>query len=147
MSVSVGLQREPLKIEALLAEGGNAGFGAEVVFAGVVRNFNHGKRVLSMSYDALEPLAETVLREISEEAVTRFGPALEVIVRHRVGRLQVGEASVVIVTRAPHRAEAYAASRYVIDELKHRVPIWKQENYEGGQSQWLRGHALCQSPS
>ena len=114
--------------------------GAQVVFLGVVRDHNHGRAVTSMSYDAFEPLAERILAEIAHEA---SAGVTDVLVVHRIGRLTVGEASVLVVTSAPHRAEAYQASRHVIEEIKKRVPIWKQETYADGESAWLSGHALC----
>lgn len=114
--------------------------GAQVIFLGVVRDHNHGRKVASMSYDAFEPLAERVLAEIAHEASAGVA---DVLVVHRTGRLKVGEASVLVVTSSPHRAEAYEASRHVIEEIKKRVPIWKQETYLDGESEWLAGHALC----
>jgi molybdopterin synthase catalytic subunit len=146
-AVSVKVSQAPISVDGCLAGSPDASQGAEVIFSGVVRANNLGKQVTGVSYDAFEPLAEKVLREIGEEAAKRWGPDVSVLIQHRTGRLKVGEASVLIVTRSPHRAEAYEASRYIIDELKTRVPIWKQEHYQEGNSQWLRGHALCQHPA
>jgi molybdopterin synthase catalytic subunit len=123
--------------------GQDASCGAHVLFMGEVRSLNHGKRVVAVAYDAFVPLAEKCLREISEEAIARWGEGLEILILHRTGRLEVGEASVLISVRSPHRAEGYEASRYLIEELKKRAPIWKKEFYENGETEWLKGHALC----
>ncbi len=125
----------------------NSGHGAEILFLGNIRDFNQGRRVKAVAYEAFIPLAKKTFYEICEEAQKRWGSSLCAVVTHRVGKLQVGEASVVIGVSLPHRGEAYQASRYIIDELKHRAPIWKKEYYEDGESEWLQGHALCQSHS
>ena len=117
--------------------------GAHSQFMGVVRDHNHGKKVLKVEYDAFIPLAEKELKDICHEAEKKWGP-LNVYVHHRLGELFVGDASVIISVSSPHRNEAFEASRYVIEELKKRVPIWKKETYEDGESEWLKGHALCQ---
>jgi molybdopterin synthase catalytic subunit len=116
--------------------------GAQLLFHGTVRNRNEGRPVVAVSYDVFAPLAEATFREIGEEACARFGPALRVVVVHRSGRLELGEVSVVVGVASPHRDEAYLASRYVIEQLKVRSPVWKQEHYADGDSAWLRGHAL-----
>jgi molybdopterin synthase catalytic subunit len=116
--------------------------GAQLVFSGVVRNRNDGRAVLAVTYDAHRPLAEQTFREIAEEARARWGEDLSVVVAHRAGRLSVGEISVVVGVASPHRDEAYEASRYVIEQLKVRSPVWKQEHYADGDSAWLKGHSL-----
>lgn len=121
--------------------------GAETLFLGVVRDFNHGRRVVAVSYDAFPPLAEKTLLEICLEAQRKWGSDLRICVLHRTGRLGIGEASVVVAVGSCHRTEAFEASRYVIEELKVRVPIWKREHYEDGETEWLRGHALCRGHS
>ncbi len=121
--------------------------GAQVVFWGVVREHNQGRPVLAVTYDAHAPLAEKTFREIGEEACTRWGEDLRVVILHRTGRLEVGEASVVIGVASAHRDEAYQASRYVIEQLKARSPIWKQEHYLDGDSEWLGGHVLSRRSS
>ena len=116
--------------------------GAQVLFVGVVRGQNLGQKVQAVSYDAFEPLAEKTLQDICVEACTKWDGASRFVVVHRTGRLAVGEVSVIVGVGSPHRAGAYEASRYVIEQLKVRVPIWKKEHYENGDSQWLRGHGL-----
>lgn len=135
---------EPGAVEAELAADDH---GATLLFLGVVRNQNEGRAVRAVSYDAFAPLAEATFREIGTEAFARFGPALRVVVVHRAGRLEVGEVSVAVGVASPHRDEAYAASRYVIEQLKVRSPIWKQEHYADGDSGWLRGHTLRGLPA
>jgi len=121
--------------------------GASDVFFGMVRNRNHGREVLGVSYDAFEPLARRELHKISEEALRSELPNAHgtVFIRHRTGNLKVGEVSVVIAVFTPHRAEAFQVCRKVIEELKKRAPIWKKETYRDGESEWLQGHALCSS--
>lgn len=112
--------------------------GAAVLFWGVVRNRNEGRAVSHLEYSAYADMAERMMQRIGEEAIARFGVG-DVRMVHRVGRLEVGEASVAIAVASPHRAEAYEASRYVIEELKRRVPVWKREGYVDGDSEWVPG--------
>lgn len=121
----------------------DSGHGASIHFTGAVRDHNHGKKVLAVSYDAYLPLARKELTSICSEAIAKWGETLRIAVTHRIGRLEVGDVSIVITVSAAHRDEAYLASRYIIEEIKVRVPIWKKEHYEQGETQWLRGHALC----
>jgi molybdopterin synthase catalytic subunit len=138
---------EPIRHAEMAAELAGAAYGAELVFNGTVRNTNEGRRVLAVTYDVFPPLAEQTFREIGEEALARWGPELRVVIVHRAGRLEVGEVSVTIGVASPHRDEAYLASRYVIEQLKVRSPIWKQEHYAEGDSEWLRGHSLRSAPA
>ncbi len=141
-SILVDVTDAPLSADALSRALCADADGALLVFSGVVRNRNDGRPVLAVTYDAHGPLAERTFREIAEEARMRWGTDLSVVVAHRTGRLDVGEVSTVIAVASPHRDEAYQASRYVIEQLKLRSPIWKQEHYADGDSTWLRGHAL-----
>jgi len=119
------------------------GWGAEILFLGTVRDWNLGRPVVAVSYDAFAPHAEATLRRICEEASEKWGPKLGMIVHHRTGRLEIGETSVIIGVASVHRDAAYEASRYIIEELKERASIWKKEHYQDGESEWLKGHALC----
>jgi len=132
---------EPLALEPLLRELDDPASGAVVVFLGTVRNENEGRPVRAITYEAHERLAEQVLSAIERETVERFG-VRGCRIQHRTGLLQLGEASVAIVVSAGHRGEAYAASRYAIDEVKRRAPIWKEEHYAGGESRYLDGVPL-----
>ncbi len=109
--------------------------GAVVTFVGVVRNQNRGKRVLHLEYEAYPEMAIDKMREIGEEIAGRWG-LRHVAIVHRVGRLEIGDASVVIAVAAPHRDVAFEACRYAIDRLKETVPVWKKEIYADGEV-WL----------
>jgi molybdopterin synthase catalytic subunit len=142
MSVLVRVVKEPIRHEEVAAELDCPEDGAQLVFWGLVRNHNEGKRVRAVTYDAHPQLAVRTFREIADEALERWGADLRVLIIHRTGTLEVGEASVVVGVSSPHRDEAYEASRHVIEQLKVRSPIWKQEHYVDGDSDWLRGHSL-----
>jgi molybdopterin synthase catalytic subunit len=130
---------DPIDGATLLGGATAPGDGAALLFLGVVRNRNEGREVVQLEYEAYAPMAEAEMERIASEAAERWETGAISIV-HRVGRLEIGEASVAIVVAAPHRGDAYEASRYVIEELKKRVPIWKREGYVDGPSEWLRGH-------
>lgn len=117
--------------------------GACNSFVGIVREVNHGKKVVSVSYDAYEPLAIKTLNDIASEAKTKWFQESSIFIQHRTGTLSVGEVSVVILVYTKHREEAFQMCKYIIEELKVRVPIWKKETYIDGETEWLRGHALC----
>lgn len=129
---------EPLDPTAILDMVGAEEDGAVLLFLGIVRDHNDGRRVSGMRYDAYVPMAEKVLGEIAAEAAARLGTD-RIVVAHRIGELQIGEASVAIAVSSPHRAEAYEASRYVIEEIKTRLPVWKEEHYIEGDARWLDG--------
>ncbi|MDP3543729.1 MAG: molybdenum cofactor biosynthesis protein MoaE [Elusimicrobiota bacterium] len=114
--------------------------GALASFVGTVRSVHAGRRVKAVSYDCFVPLAEKELARIKAAAEKRW-PA-RVAVAHRTGRLKVGEASVAIAAGSGHRAEAFEACRFVIEEIKRRVPVWKKEHYLKGDGRWLAGCAL-----
>ncbi len=132
----------PIAVDSLLSEVAAAGHGASCFFLGTVRDVNHGRAVVSVAYDAHRPLAEKVLSEIVAEAEARWGAT--VAARHRLGRLSVGEASVAVAAGSAHRAEAFAACRHVIEEIKKRLPIWKKESYADGGEAWLDGCGLAE---
>ena len=121
---------------ALLAEVERVSNGATVLFTGTVRNVNEGRAVTGIEYAAYSRMAERELERIVREAAERFDTP-DVVVEHRIGRLGLGEASVVIAVGHARRAAAYDASRYVIEELKRRVPIWKCEEYADGTREWV----------
>jgi molybdopterin synthase catalytic subunit len=127
---------EPIDTQALIAEVSSASNGAVILFIGTVRDVNDGRRVSGMEYSAYRSMAERELADIAREAGERFGTA-DVVVEHRLGELELGEASVAIAVGHPHRGHAYDASRYVIEQLKKRVPIWKLEHYEDGSREWV----------
>jgi len=139
------IRADPLDLESLLAETEDPACGALVVFSGTVRNHNRDRRVESLAYEAHRPLAESVLRELEAEVIERFG-VRACRIRHRVGRLEPGEPSVYVVVRSDHRDEAFRAGRHAIDELKERLPVWKEESYAEGDRHHLEGTPLRAGP-
>jgi molybdopterin synthase catalytic subunit len=128
----------PIDTSDVLARVGAEEDGAVLLFLGIVRDHAEGRPVEGMRYDAYEEMASEVLKAIAVEASKRLGTD-RVAVVHRVGELGIGEVSVAIAVSSPHRAEAYDASRYVIEEIKKRLPIWKKERYSGGEAAWVEG--------
>ena len=118
--------------------------GALCVFTGVVRNHNDGKSVLYLEYEGYEEMVVSIFEEIAGEAKKRFG-VTRVRIVHRLGRMEIGEASVAVAVSSPHRKEAFEACRFAIDTLKHKAPIWKKEFYADGSS-WLEGPGGCAHP-
>jgi molybdopterin synthase catalytic subunit len=136
----VAVSAAPLDLEALVEEvssGDAGGHGAIATFTGLVRRHNLGRQVLFLEYEAYEPLAIRALERILAEARDAW-PSARLVVHHRLGRLELGEASIVIAAASPHRGDAFAACRYAIERVKQIVPIWKREHFEGGQV-WLEG--------
>ncbi len=127
----------PLDAVAAVAAVAEPGCGAVTTFLGVVREQNAGRRVLWLDYEAYAPLAVRAFERIGAEAAARW-PAVRLAIHHRTGRLNIGEASVAIAAASPHRADAFAASRYAIERVKQIAPIWKQEHFEGGDV-WIEG--------
>ena len=127
----------PLDTEALVGALDTTGIGAVTTFIGLVRGHNLGRRVLHLEYEAYEALAVKGLDRIVSESLEKW-PAARVAIHHRIGRMEIGEASVAIAAASPHRADAFAASRYAIERIKQIVPIWKHEYFEGGDV-WIEG--------
>ena len=111
--------------------------GAIVTFLGLVRNRNLGRSVRYLEYEAYEPLALKAFERIAREIADRW-PSARLALHHRIGKLEIGEASVAIAARSPHRGDAYAACRYAIERVKQIAPIWKREFFEGGDV-WIEG--------
>jgi molybdopterin synthase catalytic subunit len=127
----------PLDVMGLVDAVGADNTGAVTTFLGLVRNHNQGRRVEYLVYEAYEPLAERAVARIVMEIRERW-PSVTLALHHRVGRLEIGEASVAIVAASPHRADGFAACRYAIERVKQIVPIWKHEYFEGGDV-WIEG--------
>ena len=128
----------PIDPGALVAEVGRPDAGAVALFVGTARNHSEARTgVTHLEYEAYEEQVVPKSAEIVSEA-RRAWPVLDVVVEHRVGRVAVGEPSVAVAVSSAHREEAFAAARFLIDELKVRAPIWKQENWPGG-SEWSPG--------
>jgi len=130
------LSATTIEAAALLRELESQHVGAVVTFEGRVRDHNEGRAVRGLAYEAYAKLAETEGARIIEEARSRFEIG-QVLCVHRIGELSLGELAVWVGVSAAHRDAAFAACRYVIDEVKARVPIWKREHYAGGEAEWL----------
>jgi molybdopterin synthase catalytic subunit len=141
MTSDARIQVGPLSLESLIAETERPDCGALAVFVGVVRDHNDGRGVTHLIYTAYEPLAAKMIREIEDKTRAAFGVEVCRVV-HRVGRLGIGEAAIIAVARAPHRAEAFDAVRAVVEDVKHRVPIWKEEFFTDGTSAFVPGCSL-----
>jgi len=130
------LTEAPIDVAALEDSLAESGMGAIVTFVGRARDVaDDGRTVIELEYEAYAEMADSVLEEIRTEAEQRFGVACAVV--HRSGLVPIGEAAVAIVTAARHRGEAYDASRFVIEAIKERLPIWKRERFADG-SEWKR---------
>jgi molybdopterin synthase catalytic subunit len=136
MITRVAVVSEPIDTAAVLREVDSPAHGASILFVGTVREVNDGRPVDGMEYTAYVGMAEKEMGAIAKEASERFSGSFVVIV-HRIGELAIGEASVAIATANAHRDAAYQASRYVIEQLKARVPIWKREHYTDGTREWI----------
>jgi MoaE-MoaD fusion protein len=126
---------EPLDVAAVIAEAESDDAGAVASFVGTVRNRSRGRDVLYLDYEAFEEMAEPMLERLAGDLTEKHGLS-KVAIHHRVGRVEIGEASVVIAVSAPHRAAALEACREAIDTLKETIPLWKKEVYEGGE-EWI----------
>jgi molybdopterin synthase catalytic subunit len=133
------LQSGPIDVSALIAAVRGDGDGAVALFLGTVRDVSAGQRVVFLEYEAYGGMAERVMEQIAAEAKARFGVHAIAIV-HRVGRVDIGEASIAIAVASAHRAAAMDACRFVIDRVKTQAPIWKREHFVGGVV-WVEGEA------
>lgn len=129
---------DPIDPLAVLALVGSPADGAAILFVGTVRDQNDGRAVSGMRYDAFVEMAEPVLREIAAEAAERTASD-RVAVVHRTGELEIGDVSVAIAVSSPHRDQSFDAARYIIEQIKQRLPVWKHEHYVDGEAQWLEG--------
>ncbi|MDR6094551.1 molybdenum cofactor biosynthesis protein MoaE [Stenotrophomonas sp. SORGH_AS_0321] len=119
------------------------GFGGIDVFIGKVRDLNQGRAVQGITYDLFDPLVMAEFERLVAEVRAQFGPRVKLYVAHAKGRLAVGDTAVVVAAGTPHRDEAFKACRALIEAVKHRSPIWKQEHYLDGDSVWSEGCSLC----
>jgi molybdopterin synthase catalytic subunit len=133
----IALVREPIHSERLVQHLKQGEDGAVVVFDGIVRNHTRGRRTLYLVYEAYEEMAIKQMQSLAQEAVTRFS-VRDLLMAHRLGKLEVGETSVLIAVASAHRAGAFDACRWLIDTLKKTVPIWKKEYFEDG-AVWADG--------
>jgi molybdopterin synthase catalytic subunit len=135
--VKIELVREPIDVAALQQEIKAGGDGAVCVFDGIVRDNTRGRQTLHLDYEAYEEMAVNQMQELAAQAVAKFG-VRDVTLVHRLGRLVVGETSVLIVVASAHRGAAFDACRWLIDTLKKQVPIWKKEQFVDG-AVWADG--------
>jgi molybdopterin synthase catalytic subunit len=131
------LRDGPLSVDEVRGAVMDPRAGGIALFAGAVRNHDHGRDVVRLSYSA-HPSAEGELRRVCEKVGAEF-EVCAVAAVHRVGELAVGDLAVVVAVSCPHRAEAFAACRVLIDELKRSVPVWKHQMFAGGESEWVNG--------
>jgi len=136
---------DPIDPSVLLGLVGEDEDGAVLLFLGVVRDHNDGRPVRGLRYEAYVEMATEVLRAIADEAAGRLGTD-RLVVLHRVGVLEIGDVSVGIAVSSPHRAEAFEASRHVIEEIKKRLPVWKEEEYADGNRDWVAGISPAPPP-
>lgn len=122
------------EIYQLADDGAN---GAVVIMSGTVRNQSYGKPVVSLEYQAYEPMAIAVFKDIAQKIRTSWQDINHIVIHHRIGHLKIGEISVLVAVGSPHRAEAFAACQLAIDTLKHNAPIWKKEHWQDGSSNWV----------
>jgi molybdopterin synthase catalytic subunit/molybdopterin converting factor small subunit len=132
---SFRLTAEPLSLDAVVDEVRNERAGAIATFVGTTRVESRGRTVQHLDYEAYEGMAEKVMAELAASLRQRYD-LCEVAIHHRTGRVEIGEASVIIAVSAPHRQDAFAACKDAIDTLKEQVPLWKKEVYEGGE-EWI----------
>jgi molybdopterin synthase catalytic subunit/molybdopterin converting factor small subunit len=129
------ISAQPLDVAAVIAEADDDEAGAVASFVGTVRKHSRGRTVLHLEYEAFEEMAEPMLRALAEQLTAKHGLS-RVAIHHRIGRVEIGEPSVVIAVSAPHRAAALDACREAIDTVKETIPLWKKEFFEGGE-EWL----------
>jgi molybdopterin synthase catalytic subunit len=137
MHAHTAVTTSALEVQALIRLVEGPGHGAVCTFIGLVRDHNAGRAVTHLVYEAYEPLAVKALDRILQEAVERW-PDVRLAIHHRIGELAIGEASIVIAVASAHRAEAFAACRYVIERVKQIAPVWKHEFFEDGDV-WVEG--------
>jgi molybdopterin synthase catalytic subunit len=137
-TIRVSVGSIPIDTEALVTEVGRPQAGATVLFVGTVRDHSEGKTgVTHLDYEVYAEMVEPKIAEVVNEATTKW-PVLAVVVEHRSGVVKLGEASVAVAVSSAHRADAFGAAEFVIDELKRTAPIWKKEHWPGG-AEWSQG--------
>jgi molybdopterin synthase catalytic subunit len=135
------LVREPIAVERLLAAAARPDCGAIALFLGTTRDHHEGRRVVRLFYEAYEPMALEAMTALEQRTLERFSIALCRIV-HRLGDVPPAEASVAVIVTSTHRGPAFDACRWAMDELKRSIPIWKKEQFAGGEESWVEGRPL-----
>ena len=134
----IHLSEQPLKADLVTKLVSDPAQGGLVLFTGIVRDHTQGKKVLHLEYEAYEPMALSEMEKIRQDVLSQW-PNARISIHHRIGTLQIGEAAVIIAVSTPHRAQAFEACRFAIDNLKQQVPIWKKEIFEDGEV-WVAAH-------
>src|SRR5438477_12956323 len=132
----ISLTHSPIDPSAILAQVASNDAGAVVLFLGTTREFTRGRQTASLDYECYPAMAQAKLAELEAQARERW-PLIHVSIVHRLGRLGLGEASIAIAVSSPHRQAAFEAGKWLIDTIKEDVPIWKQENWADGTSEWV----------
>lgn len=132
----IRLTSDAIDVSPLLAAAQQTAAGAVVVFLGITREFTGDRQTVALDYEAYPEMAERELAKLETEARRRW-PLVECCLVHRLGHVPLSEASVAVVVSAPHRADAFEAARWLIDELKQSVPIWKRERWADGSEEWV----------
>ncbi len=127
----------PLSLDEIYALADDPSNGAIVIMSGTVRDNTDGKPVVCLEYQAYEPMAREIFKQIATNIRQQWKDTNRVVIHHRVGRLKIGEISVLVAVGCPHRREAFEACQYAIDTLKHNAPIWKKEHWQDGTSNWV----------
>lgn len=129
------ITNEKIDIEGLLQEAHNEQSGAVVLFCGDIRNHNDGQEVIYLEYESYDVMATKSIEEIIEDAKKKYS-LIDALCVHRLGRVDLKETAVIVITSSVHRAEAYKANRYIINRVKHETPIWKREYFADGTNKW-----------
>ena len=132
----ISLTHSPIDPSAILAQVASNDAGAVVLFLGTTREFTKGRQTASLDYECYPQMAEAKLAELEAQAREKW-PLVHVAIVHRLGRLGLGEASIAVAVSSPHRQAAFEAGKWLIDTIKEDVPIWKQENWSDGTSEWV----------
>lgn len=132
----ISLTSEPINYQVLTESVRSPNSGAVVLFLGTVRELTGGRRTVALDYEGYPAMAEAKLAELEAEACQRW-PIDRVGIIHRLGHLELGDISVAVAVSCPHRQQAFEAGKFLIDELKVRVPIWKKENWDDGTTEWV----------
>jgi molybdopterin synthase catalytic subunit len=140
MLPAIAILETPLDAAALRLAAHDPAAGAVVVFEGTARDHHQGRAVAQLAYEAFGPMAEAELGRLREEAMGRFG-LTRCLIHHRTGEVPLMEAAVVVAVSSAHRQEAFQAAAWIMDRIKEKVPIWKREQYQGGDSSWVEGEA------
>lgn len=134
---SFAITLAPLSVDEIYQLADDPANGAIVVMSGTVRNQTDGQPVVSLEYQAYQPMAIAIFQSIAAQMRATWQDVNRVVIHHRIGHLKIGEISVLVAVGCPHRSEAFAACRYAIDTLKHNAPIWKKEHFSNGSSTWV----------